>query len=129
MEHVRIIVEAPRDGEVFVIDATTVSTVIDLTTPPYTVLLDAIQKNLSIRVQAEPQGVVWKVLKPGSDGVATGIVAVNAVTVPTATANQVGGYTSPNEDPTVLYHFDPSTRAIALMAATGSSHLRLTLQK
>lgn len=129
MEHVRILVEAPRDGEIFVIDATPVSTVVDLTTPPYAPLLEAIGMNLAIRVQAEPQGVVWKALKPDANGIASGVVAVNATTTPTATANQVGGYTPAEQDPAVLYHFDPRTSAIVLMAATGSGHLRLTLQR
>ncbi len=113
----------------FVIDATPTSTVVDLTTPPYAAFLAAITRGLAFRVQAEPVGVAWKVIKPDAAGVASGAVSVNATVTPTATANLQAGFTPPNSDPTVLYHIDPAARAIALQAATGSGHLRFTLQQ
>ncbi len=126
MEHIRILVEAPTDDSVFVIDVTTTSQAIPITEDQvqWAGFLDAVKRSLPVRVQAEPVPVFWRA------ATASGVVSPNAVTSPTgATSNQVGGIVPPNLDPDFVQHLPPNTTHLIVVTATGSGHLRFTSGK
>lgn len=120
MEETRFVVEAPRDGNVYVIDVTTSSTVIDVSPGgAYAALGERIRQNKMFRVEAEPVPVFYR-----TSNQASGIVSPNATVLSNPT--QQGGIVHPNVPPPWSTHFQRDTQFIMVVTATGSGHLRFT---
>lgn len=118
MELVRIVVQGPTEGSIWVIAVPPASTVVDLTTVPYAGLLDKLKSSTPLVLEANGADVFYRFSS------ATGVVSDLASTVPTAVPG-VAGVKFAGQQAVQADSFPNDVRYLMVKTATATGYLRV----